>query len=352
MPRTVEAPGLKANFIVEGTHNYDPPVGQVLMSDPRAPYFERPMGFYSEDLRRRFIDASVRIAGVGGGGFTLAVMLAKEGVRDFSIADVEQVDASNVGRIPLLAPEHIGREKSEVAAELITYHNPTARVRVYRDGIQTGNVDEFLGFDAGNSGVTVGFDEIELKEPQIALWFHRAARRHGRYVISATDVERGGMVTTYDPTDLDHTFEHCSGARPTDSVEQYLRKVKGFQLPTIANVPKSGDIRTLLATQSDAPLPTTLRSVLNATDLAMDEFEKLLTLGDKRYGQPHCSPEVHCVNPSQGEDFVTKHPRVRCTARIAQLAVRHLLGRSPRASYGFDDRQRREEYRRQVAQSM
>lgn len=351
MSRIIEAEGLLADYIIEGTHNYDPPVGQVLMSDPRASYFERPMGFYSEDLRQRYIDASARIAGVGGGGFTLAVMLAKEGVRDFSIADVEQVDATNVGRIPMLTPEHIGRDKVDVAAELITSHNPTARVRVYKDGIQEYNVDEFLGLDAANHGLTVGFDEIELKEPHTALLFHRTARKHARFVIAATDVERGGMVTTYNPADLDHTFEHYTGAKPMDSEEKYVQKVKGFQLPTIANVPKSGDIRTLIATQTNASLPTTLRSVLNATDLAMDEFEKLLTLDDKRYGRPHFSPEIHCINPSQGEDFVTKHPRARCAARIIQLAARNLMGLNPSASYGTRDRQIREEYRQQVARA-
>ena len=39
------------------------------------------------------------------------------------------------------------------------------------------------------------------------------------------------------------------------------------------------------------PLPTTLRSVLVASDLALDEFEKLLTLDDKRYENPHIYPK-------------------------------------------------------------
>lgn len=349
MSRIIEAGHLKADYIMEGTHLYEPPKNQLSMSDPRSAYFERPMGFYSEDLRQRFIDSSARIAGVGGGGLTLAVMLAKEGVRDFSVADIDDVDATNVGRIPMLTPDDIGRHKADVAAELITRHNPTARVRVYREGVQTENVEEFIGHESGNKGLVVGFDEIELTEPKVGLLFHRAARAAGKYVIAATDVDRGGMVTTFDPNNLSHTFEHYMGAKPTDSEEVYLKKVRGFQLPTIPNVPVTGDIETLKASFSDAPLPTTLRSVLNATDLALDEFEKLLTLGDRRYGRPHLYPQIHAVNPSRGEDFVTRFPRLRCAGRLAQIVARNFLGMNPPAGYSDEARQDRADYRVMVS---
>ena len=347
----MEALGLQADFIIEGTHIFAPPQGQVLMNDPQASCFERAMGFYNEELRQKFIDSSARIAGVGGGGLTLAVMLAKEGVRDFSIADVDQIDATNVGRIPLLTPDDVGLSKADVAAELIVRHNPTATVRVYKEGIQEHNVEEFLGFDAGNSGIVVGFDEIDLNEPRIALLFHRTARQLNRYVIAATDVERGGFVTTFNPGTRRHTFESFNGAKATDTESQFLAKMNGFPLPSIPNIPKNGSYATLTATVRSASLPTTLRSVLNATDLALDEFEKLLTLGDRRYGQPHFFPKVHCANPSQGEDFVTRLPRVRSTIRILKLVVRDKLGLNPPASYSDERRAARESHRAEAAGS-
>lgn len=350
MSRTIETPEMQASYIMEGTHVYDAPTNEVLMSDPRAPYFDRPMGFYSEELRQKFIDSSVRIAGVGGGGLTLAVMLAKEGVRDFSIADIDKVDATNVGRIPMLTYEDIGRDKVDVAAELITKHNPTAVVRAYKDGVQDYNLDEFMGLDAGNKGITVAFDEIDLNVPEIALYFHRSARKFGRYAIAATDVDRGGMVTTFDPNSR-HTFEHYMGTKPTDTVDEYLKKVTGFQLPTIPNIPKNANYSTLKSTLDKAPLPTTLRSVLNATDLAMDEFEKLLTIEDKHYRRPHIFPDIHAVNPSAGEDFVSSHPRTRSITRLAWAMMRdRVLGINPPTSYSAEEREARENYRIQVEQ--
>ena len=351
MSRIIETNGLHADYIVEGGHVYDPPAGEVLMSDCRAAYFERPNGFYSAALRQGYIDSSVRAAGVGGGGLTLVVMLAKEGVRDFSIADIDKVDATNVGRIPMLTPKDIGRYKVDVAADLITRHNPTARVRVYTDGIQKDNVEEFLGHDSGNRGITVGFDEIDLNAPGVGLLFHRVARAAGLYVIAATDVERGGMVTTFDPKSVDHTFEHYMGARPDDSEEEYLKRVKGFQLPTIPNIPRTGALSTLIATLRGAPLPTTLRSVLTATDLAMDEFEKILTLDDRRYGNPHFYPRIHAANASQGEDFVTRLPRMRSSGRVVQAVTRSIVGLNPPAAYSEAERTRRAVYRDRVAEA-
>jgi hypothetical protein len=346
MTRTINTPELHASYIVEGEHVYAPPDSEILMNDPRAEFYERPMGFYSEDLRHRYIDSSARIAGVGGGGATLAVMLAKEGVSDFSIADIDVVDATNVGRIPVFAPCDIGRQKVDVVADLITRFNPTATVRVYEDGVTENNLEEFLGYKSKNSGMTIGVNEIEITEPLIGRQFHVVARKLGIYTLTATDVERGGMVTVYDPFDMKHTYEHSTGAKPTDSDDVYVKKVKGFQLPSIANVPKNGSIKTLLSTQKkDVPLPTTLRSVLNATDLALDEYEKLLTIDNRLYDKPHFYPQVHCVNPSQGEDFTTRFSRTRSVTRIAQMCIRDLLKRNPPASYDDLSRKARENYR-------
>jgi hypothetical protein len=139
------------------------------------------------------------------------------------------------------------------------------------------------------------------------------------------------------------------GARAKDSEEEYLKKVNGFQLPTIPNIPRTGSKKTLFATLKGAPLPTTLRSVLVATDLAMDEFEKLLTLEDRRYKNPHFFPAIHCANPSQEEDFTTRFPRVRSLARIAQVLARDSLGMNPPASYSEEERQARKDYREEVA---
>lgn len=345
MSYSFETSEIKATYIAKGAYAEEAPENVILPNDPKSSLYERPMGFYSEDLREKFINSSARIAGVGGGGLTLAAMLAKEGVADFSIADIDNVDETNVGRIPMLTPGDIGRRKVDVAAELITKHNPCAVVRVYADGVQKNNVEEFVGLDADNSGLTVCFDEIDLNSPEIALMFHRTARRLGKFVIAATDVDRGGMVTTFDPSKQRHTFEKYTGAKSSDTEEEYLRKVTGFQIPTIPNIPKNGTWSTFKSTMDKAPLPTTLRSVLVASDLALDEFEKLLTLDDKRYENPHIYPKIHAVNPSAGEDFVTRLPRVRSIARICMALSRDKLGLNPPTSYSIEQQNERMAYR-------
>lgn len=319
-------------------------------TDPQSAKYERSYGFYSEEQRQRFIESSARIAGVGGGGMFLSVALAQEGVGHFELADPERVDETNIGRIPGLSENDIGKWKVDVAARLIQVVNPSAIVEVYGDGITKDNVEQFVAVDSPAGGKVVVFDEIEMTEPLPALWLHRKSREFGRYVISATDVGRGGMVTTYrpDPKRDKHTYESHMGANPRDSEGEYLRKVNGFQFPIIANAPTNGSLNTFLSIRRGASLPATLRSVLTATNMAMDEYEKILTLGDPRYDDPHLYPRVHCSDPSRGEDFVTSRPRFRAVIRIACAIARDKIGLNPPASYSLEDIQRREKYRQSL----
>lgn len=350
MIRTIDLPDMHAESLVQGEWATDPPQGMVLPDDPQSEFYERGMGFYSHDLRQQFIDLSIRGGGAGGGGLFAYCVLAKEGARDFSVADVDLVEASNVGRIPCLTPKHIGRRKVDVAAELITEINPLASVRIYGDGINEKNVDEFLGYDADNRGMTIALDEIDLTAPGAARLFHQAARRYGRYVISATDIGRGGAVTVYNPTDQEYTFERYMGAAPSDSQDIYEKRIKGIKLPTLPYLPTDGAYGTLRAVMQGAPAPTTLRSVKVASALLIDEVERLLKreIGEAGAIEPTFSPRMHVVDPSRDIGFYTRHPKRSFLAHLGRAMVNNLTGRSSPASYSTRARNARLQYRASV----
>ncbi len=322
------------------------PVKKGDISDPKSVYHERSYGYYNEELVQKICNSSVRIAGLGGGGFTLSILLARMGVKDFSIADLDKVEETNVNRIPYLTMEDVGRDKIDVVAELIMKHNPNATIRMYSNGVQPENVDEFVGYESGNASEVIVFDEIDLECPDIAWYFNRAARKFKRYVISATDVARGGMVTVFDP-DSKHTYEKYMGASEECSLDEYLEKVSKVALPPIPAAPKKGCLKSYLsATKHGAPLPTTMRSVLNTSDLAIDEFEKILMLDNKRYKNPSIYPKIHVINPDMREDFITRFPRIRTLYRMTALYMNNILGRQQKSSYSQEDISKREEYRR------
>lgn len=352
MSRSIELPEMLAERCEQGDWIETPPSGLVLPDDPRSEFYERGMGFYSYPLRQQYIDLSIRGGGAGGGGLFAYVQLAKEGVRDFSIADLDKVEASNVGRIPCLTPKHIGRRKVDVAAELITEVNPLAQVRIYGDGINEKNVEEFLGYDAGNDGMTIGVDEIDLLAPGAARLFHQAARRYGRYVVSATDIGRGGTVTTYNPTDLENTFEKYMGASPQDSQAAFEKKVKSTKLPTtVPYVPEDGAASTLKAFMQGAPAPTTLRSVGVATSLLMDEVERLMkrNIGESGGLMPTFSPMIHVSDPSRDVEYYTDHPRRALLGGIGRALIKNIAGTNSPAQYSAKDRRARADFRASVA---
>ncbi len=347
MSRTIELPGMHADHAVQGDWIEHPPVGLVLPNDVRSEFYERPYGFYSYALRQAWIDSSLRFAGVGGGGLAAVVQAAKEGSCDIAIADPEKVENSNIGRIPYLKPGDAGKYKVDIAAELITEMNPMATVRIYGDGINPKNVEEFLGYDADNKGLTIAYDEIELREPGVARLFHRNARWFGRYVISATDVGRGGTVTVYDPQDPESTFERYMGADINDSDEEYVRKVNDIKLPTIPYVPDNSSWGTFRSIMKGASAPTTLRSVNVATTLLLDETERLMQLHICERGAlpPTFSPNMHVVDPSRNVDYYTDRPRRTFMRQFGGAVLNTLRGQGSTAAYTMKEIRGRRAYR-------
>jgi molybdopterin/thiamine biosynthesis adenylyltransferase len=63
------------------------------------------------------------LLGVGGLGSGVAVSLARLGVKKLILIDKDVVDPSNLNRQLLFSPQHVGKPKVEVAAEILrTYH--------------------------------------------------------------------------------------------------------------------------------------------------------------------------------------------------------------------------------------
>ena len=67
--------------------------------------------------------AKVGIAGVGGLGSNVAFMLARSGVRRFTLVDFDLIEPSNLNR-QFFFPDQIGRPKVEALAELLLRLNP------------------------------------------------------------------------------------------------------------------------------------------------------------------------------------------------------------------------------------
>lgn len=78
---------------------------------------------FSPETYEKMQQAAVAIAGLGGLGSNIAVMLARSGVGRLKLVDFDRVDLSNLNR-QAYHIRHLGRKKTEALAELLREINP------------------------------------------------------------------------------------------------------------------------------------------------------------------------------------------------------------------------------------
>ncbi|ONI41184.1 thiamine biosynthesis protein ThiF [Candidatus Epulonipiscium fishelsonii] len=94
-------------------------------------------------MKRKLMQATVAIAGAGGLGSNIAVMLARSGIGKIFIVDFDIVDKSNLNR-QHYSEEHLGRYKTEALAEQITKINPSVNFTYKTVKVTEDNVVELF----------------------------------------------------------------------------------------------------------------------------------------------------------------------------------------------------------------
>lgn len=90
-------------------------------------------------LYTRFRDAKVGIAGLGGLGSNIAIMLTRLGIGHFVIADFDTVDITNLNR-QNYDRDDIGKRKTEATARHMRLINPYVDVECFDGKLDEGNV--------------------------------------------------------------------------------------------------------------------------------------------------------------------------------------------------------------------
>jgi molybdopterin/thiamine biosynthesis adenylyltransferase len=101
---------------------------EVQVLPVREEIFSRARGILETDV---LAGKKVLIAGVGSGGSSIAVELAKAGVMHFFLMDHDRIEIGNVARHEAGVSD-VGRYKTNVVAERIGEKNPYARVETFK----------------------------------------------------------------------------------------------------------------------------------------------------------------------------------------------------------------------------
>jgi tRNA A37 threonylcarbamoyladenosine dehydratase len=104
---------------------------------------------YGEAAALRFAAARVAVIGIGGVGSWAAEAIARSGVGDITLVDLDHIAESNTNRQIHALGDAYGRAKVEAMAERIVAINPAARVHCVDDFVTVENAPAMLagGFD-------------------------------------------------------------------------------------------------------------------------------------------------------------------------------------------------------------
>ena len=98
------------------------------------------IGCIDDDVRQRLAAAHVAVVGIGGVGSWVAEALARSGVGELSLFDLDDVCISNSNRQLHALAGAIGRPKVEVMAERIRAINPDCVVHAVADFVSRDNM--------------------------------------------------------------------------------------------------------------------------------------------------------------------------------------------------------------------
>jgi len=102
------------------------------------------LGLFSSEEQQKLRNARVTIAGIGGAGGVIAVMLARSGFTRFNLIDFDTYSISNLNRQIGCFTDTIGRYKAEVIKEEILRINPQAEVAAINRILPLGELGTLL----------------------------------------------------------------------------------------------------------------------------------------------------------------------------------------------------------------
>lgn len=149
----------------------EPHVGTAAFSYDEA--FSRNVGWLTRAEQTSLRGKRVAIAGLGGVGGHHLLTLARLGVGAFHLADFDTFDLVNFNRQAGAGISNLARSKVSVMADLVRDINPEADIRVFGEGLNDANAQDFF---AGANLFLDGLDFFALPARRLAFRVCEAAQ--------------------------------------------------------------------------------------------------------------------------------------------------------------------------------
>ncbi|TVR66877.1 MAG: thiamine biosynthesis protein ThiF [Candidatus Competibacteraceae bacterium] len=182
--------------------------------------FSRNLGWVTETEQALLRSRRIAIAGLGGVGGSHLLTLTRLGVGRFTIADLDVFELANFNRQAGASLRHIGRAKVDVLADLALDINPELDLRRFPDGVNAGNLDEFL------DGVDLYVDGLDFFAVDARRRVFAACAARGIPAVTAAPLGMGVALLNFLPGKMSFEEYFCLDGQPED--EQLLRFLLGL----------------------------------------------------------------------------------------------------------------------------
>ena len=187
------------------------------MGDDYAQRFSGIARLYGNDALERFRTAHLAVIGIGGVGSWAAEALARSGIGELTLVDLDELCLTNVNRQIHALDGQVGRSKVQAMAERIRAINPDCVVHALDAFFNEGSANEIIG--GGFAGV---IDAIDVVRPKCLLLAR--CREHAIPVVTCGAAGGRTDATAIRVADLSRTFNDAL----LNQVRKDLRSNHGF----------------------------------------------------------------------------------------------------------------------------
>ncbi|NPU84046.1 MAG: HesA/MoeB/ThiF family protein [Syntrophaceae bacterium] len=178
--------------------------------------YVRNLDIISPAEQLKLAESQVAVAGAGGLGGQVILLLARIGVGRLVVVDHDRFDETNLNRQALCSLESLHKSKAEAAVETVASINPGILVIPHRARIDAANVDPIV------AGADVIVDALDNVPDRFVL--QGAARRLGVPLVHGALAGFEGRVMTVYPGDpgLEQLYEPAASEADPERPEDLL----------------------------------------------------------------------------------------------------------------------------------
>jgi molybdopterin/thiamine biosynthesis adenylyltransferase len=187
--------------------------------DSEYDYFEafsRNIGWLTREEQATLRGKRVAIAGMGGVGGPHLMTLARAGVGNFTLSDLDVFELANFNRQYGANMGTIGKDKVEVMRDYCLSINPESDIRLFPDGVSAENLDDFL------DGVDLYMDSLDFFALDIRRKVFARCYELGIPAITAAPMGMGTAMLVFMPGGM--SFEEYFRFEDVSSEEDKLTK--------------------------------------------------------------------------------------------------------------------------------